>query len=128
MGRRGPPGTRLQPPPSLGPTRSTLATRPASTPALASAFPDAFEFFRPPKYLEPCPSPREDPGNTKTGHLLAWGRPPAEGGEFLGLLFGRRWGLSVRGSRQGYGSMHNSLGEQPFLGSRPESVIEDEGF
>src|ERR1017187_5762590 len=32
-------------------------------------FPDAFEFLRPPPYLRSRPSPREDPGNTKTGHF-----------------------------------------------------------
>ena len=29
--------------------------------------------FRPPTYLEPCPSPGERPGNTKTDHLLGHG-------------------------------------------------------
>jgi len=67
----------LQPPPSLGPTRSTLVASPASTPALASASPSAPEFFQRPKYLEPGPSPRESPGNTKTGRRL--GRRPLPG-------------------------------------------------
>src|ERR1039458_2795588 len=42
----------------------------------ASAFPDAFEFLRPPKYLGTLPRPREGPGNTRTGHLLARGPAP----------------------------------------------------
>src|ERR1035437_9302383 len=57
--------------PSLSPTR------PAPTPALASASPSAPEFFQRPKYLEPGPSPRESPGNTKTGRRL--GRRPLPG-------------------------------------------------
>src|ERR1035437_3346270 len=35
--------------------------------------------FRPSTYLEPCPGPRERPGNTKAGHLLARGTRSGEG-------------------------------------------------
>jgi hypothetical protein len=93
---------------SLGPTRSTLSTPRVSTPARASAPRTAFVFFRPPKYLEPCPSPRERHGNTKTAQLLGHGPVSGRVG-FLGLLSGRGWGLSPPGSRQGYGS----IGKQP---------------
>ena len=55
-------------------------------------FPTAFEFFRPSKYLEPGPSPRERPGNTKTDYLPARGRAPGEGWGFLKVLAGREWG------------------------------------
>ena len=74
----------------------------SARPAQASAFPSAFEFFRPPKYLKPYPSPRERPGNTKTGQLLARdalrgvmgipGNPRPDGGR----------GIEA-GSRPGYG-------------------------
>ena len=38
------------------------------------------DLFQPPTYLEPCPSPRERPGNTRTGRLLARGRAPGRMG------------------------------------------------
>jgi hypothetical protein len=52
---------------------------PASTRALVPAFPDAFEFFRPPKYPGIPPSPRESHENTKTSHLLDHGARFHEG-------------------------------------------------
>ena len=85
------PAPALQPPPSLGPTRSTLVTRPASTPALASAFPSAFVLPAPPTYLEIRPSPRKRPGNTRTGYFLTRRRLPG------------RMGIPWTPVRQGWG-------------------------
>jgi hypothetical protein len=63
--------------------------------ATATVFPVlhlASGFLRPSKYLEPCPSPRERPGNTKTGYLLG-----------LGYLFREGWGLIVNPDQPGWG-------------------------
>jgi hypothetical protein len=49
------------------------------------------DLFRPPKYLELCPSPREDPGNTKTGHPLSHSARFREGWEFQRVLSGSGW-------------------------------------
>ena len=53
--------------------------------------------FRPSTYLEPCPSPRERPGNTKTGRLLGHSDRFQKGWGFRGHWSGRGWGLSARG-------------------------------
>jgi hypothetical protein len=53
--------------------------------------------FRPSTYLEPCPSPRERPGNTKTGRLLGHSDRFQGGWGFRGHWSGRGWGLSARG-------------------------------
>jgi hypothetical protein len=50
----------------------SCSARPASL-----GFPEPPDLFRPPTYLEPGPSPRERPGNTKTGRRL--GRRPLPG-------------------------------------------------
>ena len=59
--------------------------------------------FRPPKYLGIHPSPRERPGNTKTGRLLGHGDVFRGGMGLLGIRSGWGWGLSLPGRRQGYG-------------------------
>jgi hypothetical protein len=52
--------------------------------------------FRPPKYQEQRPSPRERPGNTKTDYLPARRPTPAQRWGFQRVLSGRGWGLSAR--------------------------------
>src|ERR1035437_3025280 len=69
-------GTLRCAPCSRPPGRQKLAG-PVPPGQRASASPSAPEFFQRPKYLEPGPSPRESPGNTKTGRRL--GRRPLPG-------------------------------------------------
>ena len=57
--------------------RSRDRRSPGRRPWCSQYFPSRHSPFRPSKYLGMCPSPRERPGNTKTGRRL--GRRPASG-------------------------------------------------
>ena len=75
---------------------------------MANGVPDGLLFpsglVRLPKYLEPCPRPRESPGNTKTGDLPARGRAPGRMRIPWKSALAGGGDLSAPGSRQGYGS------------------------
>ena len=65
-------------------------------------FPERLRASGPRPYLEIRPSPREGPGNTKTGRRLGQRPLPGRVAIPTGPVW-QGWGLSPRGSRQGYG-------------------------
>src|ERR1035437_803866 len=76
----------LQPPPSLGPTRSALAASPASTPALASASPSAF-VLPAPDIPGNTSKPKGRPRRYQSGPSWPWWRVP----EMVGIPWTPVW-------------------------------------